>query len=109
MKRAILIVLLALATITALGIIATAYPITNMETVDATSLEAKSIGFLAMSISIVGACISAGYALASTCTAAIGAIAEKPELFSLTFIYIVFCEAIAIYGLTVAFIIATMM
>jgi V/A-type H+-transporting ATPase subunit K len=37
--------------------------------------------------------------------AAIGAMAEKPEMFSKSLIYIVFIEAIAIYGLVIAFMI----
>ena len=37
--------------------------------------------------------------------AAIGAMAEKPETFSKSLIYIVFIEAIAIYGLVIAFMI----
>lgn len=107
MKKSILIASLIIAMISALGMLVTAYPITNTEAVGI-NLEAKSMGLLAMSLSIIGACIAAGYALASTCAAAIGAVAEKPELFSITFIYVVFCEALAIYGLMVAFMIAAM-
>jgi len=37
--------------------------------------------------------------------AAISALAEKPEVFNKTLIYLVFIEAIAIYGLVIAFMI----
>jgi V/A-type H+-transporting ATPase subunit K len=48
---------------------------------------------------------SAGIGLGMAGSAAIGAVAEKPEMFSLTFVYIVFIEAIAVYGLVLAFLI----
>ena len=51
------------------------------------------------------ACFGAGIGLGTASAAAIGAVAEKPEMFSITFIYIVFIEAIAIYGLIIAFMI----
>lgn len=61
---------------------------------------------------VIGAAIAAGLAffsagigLGMAGSAAIGAVAEKPEMFSLTFVYIVFIEAIAIYGLVLAFMI----
>lgn len=63
-------------------------------------------------IMVVGACIAAGLAmfaagigLGMAGSAAMGAISEKPEIFSMTFIYIVFIEAIAIYGLVIVFMI----
>lgn len=51
------------------------------------------------------ACFGAGIGLGTASAAAIGAVSEKPEMFSLTFVYIVFVEAIAIYGLVIAFMI----
>ncbi|MEM2896347.1 MAG: ATP synthase subunit C [Candidatus Bathyarchaeia archaeon] len=56
---------------------------------------------IAIGLSGLGSALSMGTASA----AAIGAMAEKPEIFSKTLIYIVFIEAIAIYGLVVAFMI----
>ncbi len=49
--------------------------------------------------------IGAAIALGRVGSAAIAAVAEKPEIFSLTFVYVVFIEAIAIYGLVLAFMI----
>jgi len=49
--------------------------------------------------------LGAGIGMGTAGAAAIGALAEKPEVFSKTLIYIVFIEAIAIYGLVIAFMI----
>jgi V/A-type H+-transporting ATPase subunit K len=49
--------------------------------------------------------LGAGIGMGTAGAAAIGSIAEKPEMFSKTLIYIVFIEAIAIYGLVIAFMI----
>jgi V/A-type H+-transporting ATPase subunit K len=54
----------------------------------------------AASITLTG--IAAAYAIAATGTASIGALAEKPELFGKTMVYVAFAEAIAIYGLLIA-------
>ncbi len=49
--------------------------------------------------------LGAGIGMGTASAAAIGAIAEKPEVFTKTLIFIVFIEAIAIYGLVIAFMI----
>jgi V/A-type H+/Na+-transporting ATPase subunit K len=51
------------------------------------------------------ALLGAGIGLGIAGSAAIGAVSEKPEMFSLSFVYIVFVEAIAVYGLVLAFLI----
>jgi len=51
------------------------------------------------------AALGAGVGLGTASAAAIGAIAEKPELLGRTLLYIVLIEAIAIYGLAMFFII----
>jgi len=56
-------------------------------------------------IAIGFAGLGAGVGMGTASAAAIGAMAEKPETFSKSLIYIVFIEAIAIYGLVVAFMI----
>lgn len=48
--------------------------------------------------------LGAGYAIAAAGSASIGAIAEKPDLFGKTMIYVAFAEAIAIYGLLISLI-----
>ncbi len=49
--------------------------------------------------------IGAGVAVSSTGSAAIGAIAEKPETFGRALIFVGLSEGVAIYGLIIAFII----
>jgi V/A-type H+-transporting ATPase subunit K len=46
--------------------------------------------------------LGAGYAVAKVGTAAVGALAEKPELFGRLLIFIGLAEGIAIYGLIVS-------
>ena len=58
---------------------------------------------LAAAISTGIACIGAGIAVASTGAAAIGAIAEKPETFGRSLIFVGMAEGIAIYGLIISF------
>jgi V/A-type H+-transporting ATPase subunit K len=61
---------------------------------------------------LIGAGIAAGLAsfgaaigLGTASAAAIGAVAEKPEVFGRTLVFVVLIEAIAIYGLAMFFII----
>jgi len=49
--------------------------------------------------------IGAGYAVSTTGSAAIGAIAEKPDVFGRALIFVGLAEGVAIYGLIIAFII----
>jgi V/A-type H+-transporting ATPase subunit K len=54
---------------------------------------------LAVGLAGVGAALGMGTASA----AALGAITEKPETFGKSILYVVFIEAIAIYGLVISF------
>ncbi len=54
---------------------------------------------LAVGLAGVGAALGMGTAAA----ASLGAITEKPETFGKSILYVVFIEAIAIYGLVIAF------
>jgi V/A-type H+-transporting ATPase subunit K len=49
--------------------------------------------------------VAAGYAVANVGTAAMGAVAEKPELMGKSLIYVALAEGIAIYGLLIAIIV----
>jgi V/A-type H+-transporting ATPase subunit K len=60
---------------------------------------------LAAAISTGLATIGAGIAVSSTGAAAIGAIAEKPESFGRSLIFVGLAEGIAIYGLIISFMI----
>jgi len=59
--------------------------------------------FLAAAVSTGLAAIGAGIAVGIAGAAAIGAVAEKPELLGRTLIFVGLAEGIAIYGLIIAF------
>ncbi len=60
---------------------------------------------LAAAISTGLASIGAGIAVSGTGAAAVGAIAEKPESFGRSLIFVGLAEGIAIYGLLIAFLV----
>lgn len=60
---------------------------------------------LAAAASVSVGSIGAAYAVSSTGAAAIGAIAEKPDVFGKALIFVGLAEGVAIYGLIIAFII----
>jgi V/A-type H+/Na+-transporting ATPase subunit K len=60
---------------------------------------------LAAGLSTGLGCIGAGIAVASTGAAAIGAMAEKPETFGRSMVFVGMAEGVAIYGLIIAFMI----
>ncbi len=69
------------------------------------SAESWSYGLLAAAISTALAALGAGFAVGKVGTAAIGALAEKPELFGRLLIFVGLAEGIAIYGLIVSILI----
>ena len=60
---------------------------------------------LAAALAVCIGSLSAAYAVATTGSAALGAIAEKPELFGSALIIVGLAEGVAIYGLIIAFMI----
>ena len=62
---------------------------------------------IAAGIAMAGAALGAGLAISSTGVAAAGATAEKPESFGRVLIFVALAEAIAIYGLLIAFMLWT--
>jgi V/A-type H+-transporting ATPase subunit K len=62
-------------------------------------------GFIAAALATGLSSLGAGIAVASVGSAAIGAIAEKPELLGRTLILVGLAEGIAIYGLIVSILI----
>ena len=62
-------------------------------------------GFASAAASAGLAALGAGYAVAQVGTAALGALAEKPELFGRVLVMVGLAEGIAIYGLIVAILI----
>ncbi|RKY78587.1 ATPase, partial [candidate division KSB1 bacterium] len=61
--------------------------------------SARGMGFLAAALSTGLSVLGAGFAVAQVGTAAVGAVAEKPELVGRTLIYVGLAEGLAIYGL----------
>lgn len=59
----------------------------------------------AAAIAVAAGSLGAAYAVAATGSAAVGAIAEKPEVFGRALIFVGLAEGVAIYGLIIAFII----
>ncbi|MBC7331135.1 MAG: ATPase [Synergistetes bacterium] len=62
----------------------------------------KAAGFIGAAIAVGAATIGAGIAVASTGSAMIGAMAEKPELIGRALIVVALAEGIAIYGVVIA-------
>lgn len=64
--------------------------------------DSNQLAFMAAAISVGLATIGAGIAVAATGSAALGSIAERPELFGRSLVYVGLAEGIAIYGLIVS-------
>jgi V/A-type H+-transporting ATPase subunit K len=62
-------------------------------------------GFASAALAAGLAALGAGYAVAQVGTAALGALAEKPELFGRVLVMVGLAEGIAIYGLIVSILI----
>ena len=71
------------------------------------ALEAANTGMIAVgaAIAIAGTAIAAAWAEKEIGTAAVGAIAEKPELFVNGLILTVIPETLVIFGLVIAYLI----
>lgn len=89
----------------ALGIIWLATPSTVSAAALGQTTAVDAFTSLGAAISTGLACIGAGMAVSSTGAAAIGTIAEKPELFGRALIFVGLAEGIAIYGLLISFMI----
>lgn len=67
--------------------------------------DAWSYGLLAAALATALSSLGAGFAVARVGTAAVGALAEKPELFGRLLIFVGLAEGIAIYGLIISILI----
>lgn len=67
--------------------------------------EVWAWGLAAAAASTALSALAAGYAVAKVGSSAIGALAEKPELFGRLLIFVGLAEGIAIYGLIVSILI----
>ena len=63
------------------------------------------MGLLGAALATGLSSLGAGFAVAKVGTAAVGALAEKPELFARLLIFVGLAEGIAIYGLIVSILI----
>ena len=71
----------------------------------ATGDLAKGLGFIAAGLSVGGACLGAGLAVASAAPAAIGAVSENGDNFGRAIIFVALGEGVAIYGLLISILI----
>lgn len=62
------------------------------------------LAYIGAAISVAVGSIGAGYAVAAVGSAAVGTIAEKPEIFGRALLFVGLAEGVAIYGLIIAFI-----
>jgi len=62
---------------------------------------------LATAATVIGSTLAAGWAISATGVAAAGVTAEKPETFGRVLIFVALSEALAIYGLLIAFMLWT--
>lgn len=67
--------------------------------------DGAQLAFIAAALSTGLATIGAGIAVGATGSAALGSIAERPELFGRSLVYVGLAEGIAIYGLIVSILI----
>jgi len=103
--RIILLTILIVSIVAAIGVYA------QEEAAGETTIQKNQTGMIALSASIAIAVpgLAAAFGLSMATSAIAGAGAERPEIIEKFFIFIVFMEAIAIYGLVVAiFIIMTL-
>lgn len=89
----------------ALGIIWLFTPSTVMAADGAQAVSVDPYASLAAALSTGIAAIASGIAVSNTGAAALGTIAEKPELFGQSLIFVGLAEGIAIYGLLISFLI----
>jgi len=69
--------------------------------------SARGTGFIAAAIAVGLSCIAAGLAVGMSNAAAMGAVAERPELMGRALLFVGLAEGIAIYGLVIGIMILT--
>ncbi|MDO4680442.1 MAG: ATP synthase subunit C [Aerococcus sp.] len=68
-----------------------------------TAATASGLGFIAAALSTGLSCIGGGIAVASSASAALGAISEDNSIFGRSLIFVGLAEGIALYGLIISF------
>ena len=105
-----LLILTAIVAIVTTGLLIAAQPTVAVAAEEAAAgahVEPQYTGWalLAAALSTALATLGAGYAVGRVGSAAVGAIAEKPELFGRVLVLVGLAEGIAIYGLIVSILI----
>ena len=72
---------------------------------DAAASSAEGMKFLGAALSTGLACVGAGIAVASSASAALGAISEDPKIMGKSLIFVALAEGIALYGLIISLLI----
>jgi len=106
MLFAVLAMMIGVAAISLMAAVAYSQRISPQQ---AQSVPEKGLYLIGAGIAAGLAAFGAGIGLGTASAAAIGAIAEKPEILGRTLLYIVLIEAIAIYGLAMFFIIFSLL
>lgn len=102
---ALLLTLLTAAIATGLILVSGSILAAEAETAASVSPDVVRWGMLAAAIATAASALGAAYAVAHVGSAAVGALAEKPELLGRVLILVGLAEGIAIYGLIVAILI----
>jgi V/A-type H+-transporting ATPase subunit K len=100
-------ILVALAAITGTVFLLVPEPVLAQEAVAAVSRAPEVVkwAFLAAAMSAGLSALAAGFAVAHVGSAAVGALAEKPELMGRILVLVGLAEGIAIYGLIISILI----
>ena len=69
--------------------------------------SSNGLGLIAAGLAIGLSCIGSGYAVASSASAALGALSEDSSIFGKALIFVALAEGIALWGFIVAFLILT--
>ena len=62
------------------------------------------MAYVGAAVAVAVGSLGAGYAVAAVGSAAVGTVAEKPEIFGRALLFVGLAEGVAIYGLIIAFI-----
>ncbi len=69
-------------------------------------VEARDpMAYIGAAVAVAVGSLGAGHAVAAVGSAAVGTVAEKPEIFGRALLFVGLAEGVAIYGLIIAFII----
>ena len=104
-RKLILFVLLPLALLPVIGLASALTVDTVQNVVTAQDATATAVNYDRIAIAFAAAlaigipAIAAGFAISSAGTAAISALAEKPDTFFKSFLVVALAEALALYGL----------